>query len=83
MILLQIVAKSNCHHPDSFGLSKISFDEWAKMIDVCVDCPRTVSNREEGSITIKETVPFKVCLFEKEDLSNFLAVFGSSYKVPV
>jgi len=60
-----------------------TFDEWAKMIDVCVDCPRTVSNREEGSITIKETVPFKVCLFEKEDLSNFLAVFGSSYKVPV
>jgi len=60
-----------------------TFDEWAKLIEIYIDNPRRVYNREEGFVTIKETVPFNICLFEKSSISNFLAVFGSSYNIPV
>jgi hypothetical protein len=60
-----------------------TFGKWAKLIEIYIDVPRRIFNREEGYVTIKETVPFNVCLFETFDVSNFLAVFGSSYNLPV
>jgi len=60
-----------------------TFGGWAKLIETYVDSPRRIYNREENFVTIKETVPFNICLFEKSSVSNFLAIFGSSYNIPV
>ena len=49
-----------------------------KIIKIHVDKPLQVFNREEGYVSVKETISVNACLYEEPaEISNFLAVFGS------
>ena len=50
-----------------------------KLIKIHVDKPLRIYNREEGYVSVKQTISVDVCLYEEPaEISNFLAVFGST-----
>ncbi|RLI51045.1 MAG: hypothetical protein DRP09_19570 [Candidatus Thorarchaeota archaeon] len=50
-----------------------------KLMKFYVDKPLRIYNREEGYVPVKQTVSVDVCLYEEPaEISNFLAVFGST-----
>jgi len=50
-----------------------------KLIKIHVDKPLQIYNREEGYVSVKQTISVDVCLYEEPaEISNFLAVFGST-----
>jgi hypothetical protein len=65
-----------------FYIDGFQITSYGKIIDVNVDKPIRIFNREEGTILAKETISLDVCLYENPpELSNFLAVFSSAESI--
>ena len=65
-----------------FYIDGFQITSYGKIVDVHVDKPIRIFNREEGMVIVKETTSLKVCLYEKpEEISNFLAIFSSAENI--
>jgi len=65
-----------------FYIERPQITSYGKIIDVYVDRPIQIFNREEGRVIVKETISLNVCLYEKpEEISNFLAIFSPAESI--